>query len=407
MRTIVEAARTVIHARRLYENLRGEAINDVVFTINNTGTSTVKIKLLLTYDLVPTSDDKSSPQEDSDKYDLESRKDFDRTSEKERELRLLRKAKKMKDNSFRRTLESILPAKNSESYRRLLEDLVNNPEEKSKLLRKEAEEVVVPERRVAIDSDEDSDSQVEEIEVIIERLSDDYNENDNSTSKKTLLAEESKSSNSESPPVELQEKSISAVPIEKNERDQSSQNRNDGEDMKERTGQGSTSSAEQLDEHAFLEPYPISRINEVVIPHFRTTLTRSRVIVRPAVYTVQTSSPLVDRVTTRSLLSNRRLLPDIYARLTNNKIGHPNQDLKLIEDYNDYNANAYSYAPTHVLARQMDKNGEALSQLIEGSLKPQLGLLNPYRESLHPAALYSQPQRYLSDGYRPLFRISR
>lgn len=44
MRTIVEAARTVIHARGLNENLWGEAVNYAVFTINHTGTSSVKGK---------------------------------------------------------------------------------------------------------------------------------------------------------------------------------------------------------------------------------------------------------------------------------------------------------------------------------------------------------------------------
>lgn len=44
MRTVVEAARSVIHARNLNENLWGEAVNYVVFTLNQTGTSSVKGK---------------------------------------------------------------------------------------------------------------------------------------------------------------------------------------------------------------------------------------------------------------------------------------------------------------------------------------------------------------------------
>lgn len=42
MRTVVEAARSVIHAKDLDENLWAEAINYSVFTINQTGTSSVK-----------------------------------------------------------------------------------------------------------------------------------------------------------------------------------------------------------------------------------------------------------------------------------------------------------------------------------------------------------------------------
>ena len=44
MRTVVEAARSVIHARSLDVNMWGEAVNYVVFTINQTGTSSVKGK---------------------------------------------------------------------------------------------------------------------------------------------------------------------------------------------------------------------------------------------------------------------------------------------------------------------------------------------------------------------------
>lgn len=44
MRTVVEAARSVIHAHDLNENLWGEAVNYVVFTLNQTGTSSVKGK---------------------------------------------------------------------------------------------------------------------------------------------------------------------------------------------------------------------------------------------------------------------------------------------------------------------------------------------------------------------------
>ncbi|KAI5727868.1 hypothetical protein M8J77_007947 [Diaphorina citri] len=42
MRTVVEAARTVIHANNMNENLWAEAVNYSVFTINQTGKSTVK-----------------------------------------------------------------------------------------------------------------------------------------------------------------------------------------------------------------------------------------------------------------------------------------------------------------------------------------------------------------------------
>jgi Reverse transcriptase (RNA-dependent DNA polymerase)./Integrase core domain. len=42
MRTVVEAARSVIHAKDLNENLWAEAVNYVVFTINQTGTSSIK-----------------------------------------------------------------------------------------------------------------------------------------------------------------------------------------------------------------------------------------------------------------------------------------------------------------------------------------------------------------------------
>lgn len=344
-------------------------------------------------------------EEDNDKYDLESKKDFDRTSEKEKELKLLRKAKKTKDNSYRRALETVPSPKTNESYRRLLEDLRNDSEEKLKLSKKDEEEVEVPNRRAGLDSSEDSETQVEEIEVIIERLSDDYNENDtNNASKKPPLTKESKSLNSDSSPVELEEKSVSDIPTDlKNDQDPTKQNRNGMEEMKERMGLGFLSSIEQLDGRSLLEPYPISRISEVVIPHYRTMFTRGGMIVRPAIYTVQTSSPIVDRVTARSLLSNRRLLPDIYNRLTNNKIGYPNQEMKLIEDYNDNNANAYSYVPTHALAWQ---NGESVSPLTEGSLNSQLGVYNPYRDSLHPSTFHSQPQRYISDSFKPLLRVS-
>ena len=41
MRTIVEAARTALHAQNLNENLWAEAVNYAVVTINQTGTSTV------------------------------------------------------------------------------------------------------------------------------------------------------------------------------------------------------------------------------------------------------------------------------------------------------------------------------------------------------------------------------
>lgn len=44
MRTIVESARSVIHAKNLDENLWAEAVNYAVFTINQTGTSTSKGK---------------------------------------------------------------------------------------------------------------------------------------------------------------------------------------------------------------------------------------------------------------------------------------------------------------------------------------------------------------------------
>ena len=42
MRNVVEAARSVIQARSLDENLWGEAVNYVIFIINQTGTSAVK-----------------------------------------------------------------------------------------------------------------------------------------------------------------------------------------------------------------------------------------------------------------------------------------------------------------------------------------------------------------------------
>lgn len=44
MRTIVEAARSAVHARNLDESLWAEAVNYVVFTLNQTGTSSVKGK---------------------------------------------------------------------------------------------------------------------------------------------------------------------------------------------------------------------------------------------------------------------------------------------------------------------------------------------------------------------------
>ncbi|KAK9870289.1 hypothetical protein WA026_006376 [Henosepilachna vigintioctopunctata] len=44
MRTVVEAARTVLHARNLNENLWAEAVNYSVFTLNQTGTSSVENK---------------------------------------------------------------------------------------------------------------------------------------------------------------------------------------------------------------------------------------------------------------------------------------------------------------------------------------------------------------------------
>lgn len=44
MRTVVEAARSSIHARNLNTNLWSEAVNYVVFTLNQTGTSSVKNK---------------------------------------------------------------------------------------------------------------------------------------------------------------------------------------------------------------------------------------------------------------------------------------------------------------------------------------------------------------------------
>lgn len=44
MRTVVEAARSTIHARNLEENLWAEAVNYAVFRLNQTGTSTVQDK---------------------------------------------------------------------------------------------------------------------------------------------------------------------------------------------------------------------------------------------------------------------------------------------------------------------------------------------------------------------------
>lgn len=46
MRTVVEAARSGIHAKDLNEKLWAEAVNYAVFTINQTGTSTVEGKSL-------------------------------------------------------------------------------------------------------------------------------------------------------------------------------------------------------------------------------------------------------------------------------------------------------------------------------------------------------------------------
>ena len=42
MRTVVEAARSAIHARGLNENLWAEAVNYAVFILNQTGTSSLK-----------------------------------------------------------------------------------------------------------------------------------------------------------------------------------------------------------------------------------------------------------------------------------------------------------------------------------------------------------------------------
>lgn len=44
MRTIVEPARAMLHAKKLNLNLWAEAINSVVYILNRTGTSTVKDK---------------------------------------------------------------------------------------------------------------------------------------------------------------------------------------------------------------------------------------------------------------------------------------------------------------------------------------------------------------------------
>lgn len=44
MRTIVESARSMIHAKGLNENLWAEAVNLAVYLLNRSGTSTVKGK---------------------------------------------------------------------------------------------------------------------------------------------------------------------------------------------------------------------------------------------------------------------------------------------------------------------------------------------------------------------------
>lgn len=166
----------------------------------------------------------------------------------------------------------------------------------------------------------------------------------------------------------------------------------------------------------FSEPYPMSRFSEMVIPHYRTTLTRNGVMVSPAVYTVQTSSPIIDHVTNRNWIGmergpSRGIGPDFgisYGRSASNKITRIDSDARLIDDYSDYGSNAYSYSPSKQLSnsRQGESKLDILSKIAEASLQPTMGNMKPFRESLYPG-YYPQPQRYFPESYRPMFRIRR
>ncbi|XP_075987834.1 uncharacterized protein LOC142984248 [Anticarsia gemmatalis] len=348
--------------------------------------------------------EKSFSSEEEDEYELESRRDYDKTSEKEKELKLTKSGlRNLKEGNYRRALESILPGKDSAGYRRFFEDLINGSLDNSKTdpTRKKVEEVVVTDtfEDRAGDEGKEFDPQVDEIEVVIEHITDSENQGKDGSDDLSKSVDSSSAGRSgEISEATTQEQPfISKTPDNLNLNNKGRSAAPDNEEVVP----SPSIPVVQVPDQRQIEPYPVNRISEVVFPRYRTTLTRSGVVVSPTLFTVQTTAPVVDPATSRSWQPNRRFNTD-FGRNSGITPGHTEYETKLIDDYNDYGANTYTYSPTRGLvpSRKSDSKPNVLPNFAENLYRPSPMGLPLFRNGYLP-----QNQRYF--GERPLFRFRR
>uniref|UniRef100_A0A2A4K7I1 Uncharacterized protein n=1 Tax=Heliothis virescens TaxID=7102 RepID=A0A2A4K7I1_HELVI len=104
---------------------------------------------------------------------------------------------------------------------------------------------------------------------------------------------------------------------------------------------------EQHEEHGYLDSGPMRTFSEVVVPRYRPVWTRSGIIYTPTLLSMQSRSPFLDRLSGHWPLNRNHYSPEeIYPIPRPRPISAPHyEESKMIDDYNDYGSNTYSYTP--------------------------------------------------------------
>ncbi|PZC76142.1 hypothetical protein B5X24_HaOG205113 [Helicoverpa armigera] len=105
---------------------------------------------------------------------------------------------------------------------------------------------------------------------------------------------------------------------------------------------------EPREERGLLDSGPIRTFTEVVVPRYRPVLTRSGIVYTPTLLSMQSRSPLLDRLSGHWPSRNHYSPEEMYpiSRPRGLTVSAPQfEETKMIDDYNDYGSNTYSYMP--------------------------------------------------------------
>nr|XP_021192725.2 uncharacterized protein LOC110377981 [Helicoverpa armigera] len=105
---------------------------------------------------------------------------------------------------------------------------------------------------------------------------------------------------------------------------------------------------EPREERGLLDSGPMRTFTEVVVPRYRPVLTRSGIVYTPTLLSMQSRSPLLDRLSGHWPSRNHYSPEEMYpiSRPRGLTVSAPQfEETKMIDDYNDYGSNTYSYMP--------------------------------------------------------------